>query len=188
MILRNLLRKQQNKTHLKNKENDTMSKNIKNLNLSSPWTIFYREIQAMFGKDPDIKISYDEDAYVIKLYVTGTDKANALSQLLPVEKEFGNVVLKIIVIPANNEVLTDEELFNMAFAGNPVFDYAVHSGGDTIVGNNTYVVFKKEVVQYFNDSLNDLHGLCSTLHQEIAKDVFGTKTGLYYCTNIEAEA
>ena len=162
-----------------------MSKNIKNLNLSSPWEIYYKEICAMFGKDEDIKIVFDNDKYVIKLYVTGTDKANALTKLLPVEKSFGNVTVKTTVIPANNEVLTDEELYNMAFDGNPVFDFAVHGRGTGIVSDNTYVVFKKEVVQYFNDSLNDINGLCSTLYQEIAKDIFGSKTGICYCTSFE---
>lgn len=162
-----------------------MSKNIKNLNLSSPWEIYYKEICAMFSKDEDIKITFDDDEYVIKLYVNGTDKANALTKLLPMEKTFGNITVRVDVIPANNEVLTDDELFNMAFDGNPVFDFAVHGRGTGIVSDSTYVVFKKEVVQYFNDSLDDINGLCSTLYQEIAKDIFGSKTGVHFCTSCE---
>ena len=32
----------------------------------------------------------------------------------------------------------------------------------------TYVIFKNCVVQFFNDNLNDAHGLISTLYQNIA--------------------
>ena len=49
----------------------------------------------------------------------------------------------------------------------------------------TYVVFKKEVVQYFNDSLGDIHGVCSTLMQDIAKDIFEDTEGVYFCTDTE---
>lgn len=159
-----------------------MSKNIKNVGLASPWVIFYHEIQALFKEDKDIKITFDEDNYIIKLYVTGTDKAEALEKLLPQEKQFGNVTLKIMIIPANNTDPTYKELYERAFAGNPVFSYA-SNGYNGITADNTYIVFKKEVVQYYNDSLKDINGVCSTLHQEIAKDVFGEMPGICYCTD-----
>lgn len=159
-----------------------MSRNIKNVNLSSPWVIFYNEIKSLFAEDKDIKITYDEENNIIKLYVTGTDKAEALTELLPTEKEFGNIVLKIEIIPANNTNPSYKELYERAFAGNPIFSYA-SNGYNGITADNTYVVFRKEVVQYYNDSLKDINGLCSTLHQEIAKDVFGETQGLCFCTD-----
>ncbi len=159
-----------------------MSKNIKNVGLASPWVIFYHEIQALFREDKDIKMTFDEENYIIKLYVTGTDKAEALEKLLPQEKQFGNVTLKILIIPANNTDPTYKELYERAFAGNPVFSYA-SNGYNGITADNTYIVFKKEVVQYYNDSLKDINGMCSTLHQEIAKDVFGEMPGICYCTD-----
>lgn len=177
MNLQKQLRKQ-----LKNKGEIVMSKNIKNLNLSSPWVVFYREIEKMFEKDNAIKIILDEDNHIIKLYVEGTDKAMALSRLLPTEKTFGNITVKVQVIPANNEDPTDEELFKMAFEGNNALAF-VANGNNEITRGDTYVVFSKEVVQYYNDSLSDLNGICSTLYQDIAKDIFGTKTGLHFCTN-----
>ena len=50
-----------------------------------------------------------------------------------------------------------------------------------------YVVFKNCVVQFFNDNLNDAHGLISTLYQDIAADILdGPGTiGVYYCTDVE---
>ena len=51
----------------------------------------------------------------------------------------------------------------------------------------TYVVFKNCVVQFFNDNLNDCHGIVSTLYQDIASEVFGDAgvTNVYYNTDVE---
>lgn len=49
----------------------------------------------------------------------------------------------------------------------------------------TYVVFKNCVVQFFNDNLNDPHGIISTLYQEIAEEVLESVPNTYYCTDIE---
>lgn len=154
----------------------------KKLDLSSPWVIFYKEMSKMFEMDSEVKLEYDEDNYEIKLFVENTDKANALMQLLPEEKEFGNVTVKITVIPANKENMTYEELYKAAFKNNPVVSYITRGGGDYITQNETYVVFEAEVVQYFNDDLGDINRIKSTLYQDIAPDIFEHKTGVHYCT------
>jgi len=48
----------------------------------------------------------------------------------------------------------------------------------------TYVVFKPEIIQYYTDSLADARGICSTLNQEIAKDIFGEIPGVFFCTDL----
>lgn len=151
--------------------------------LSAPWVTYAREINEMFGRDPQIKVEYDEDNVEVKLYVENPDKAEAITQLLPVEKFFGGVSLKITVIPANNFNSAAKSLFDRAFDGNPVFAHTSEFQG---LYNQpvTYVVFKKAVVQYFSDNLGDEHGLTSTLYQDIAKDLFEVN-GVCYCTDIE---
>ena len=54
----------------------------------------------------------------------------------------------------------------------------------------TYVVFKNCVVQFFNDNLNDCHGLISTLYQDIAAEIFedANLNGVYYNTDVERGA
>ena len=155
-------------------------------NLSTPWAEYYRELEALFKHDPAIKIGFDEDEYIINLYVDGGLKAEALAELLPSEKVFGNVTLKVNVIPAN--VVKDDKtsLFKAAFEGNPVFSYAVKPEG-ILVPNFSFVVFKNEVVQYFNDNLGDVNGNRSTLYQEIAKDVFEDHEGVFFCTDTPKE-
>ena len=151
--------------------------------LSSPWIKFYREIEALFKEDPEIKIVYDEDEPEVKLYVENTEKAEAIAQLLPAAKAFGNVVLKITIIPANALGESPKaSLFRKAFKGNPAFSFIASVEG-IFTNPISYVVFKNKVVQFFNDDLSDINGNCSTLYQELAKDVFGETDGIFFCTD-----
>ena len=154
-----------------------------NLNLSAPWVTYYRKLEALFGKDPDIRVEYDEDEIEVKMYVENATKADAITQLLPAEKAFGGIVLKITVIPANKLTASRADLIATAFEGNPVYSYGVTVDG---VSSNpfNYVVFKNEVVQFYNDQLNDVNGNISTLYQDIAKEVLGESEGIYFCTDL----
>ena len=155
------------------------------MKLSPPWITFVSEIKAMFGEDPEIKITYDEDTYTLKLYVDNTDKAEALAKLIPDKKEYGNVVVKVEIIPADSSEDTGEQLFKKAFAGNPVMKDVVSF--ESPFGVVTYAVFEKKVVQFYNDQMDDINGNRSTLFQEIAKNVFGTDHEVFYCTEADAE-
>ena len=152
------------------------------LNLSPPWLTYYHEIEAMFKQDPEIKVHYDEEDCEVKLYVDNADKAYALSVLIPPEKEFGNVTLKVTVIPANTPE-KDIDIFEKAFRGNPVLNYI--RGGAGPFGDINYAVFQNKVVQFFNDDISDAHGVKSTLYQDIAKDIFGLVDGVFFCTDVE---
>lgn len=155
---------------------------IHNVKLSSPWAQYYEKVKAMFGDDPEIKIVFDEENYILKLFVDNTDKADAIQFLLPPQVVFGNVVLEVQVIPPKKEDMNILDIFDVAFKGNPALDFtnrATTSGG----GQFNYVVFKKEVVQFFNDSLADISGRDSTLFQDIAADIFKPLENVHYCTN-----
>ena len=149
--------------------------------LSSPWVIFYREIEALFKDDPAISVDYDEDTKTIKLYVEGAEKADALAQLLPTERKFGNITVKIDVIPSNLGEPSKLQLFQKAFDGNPALSYIHESVG---VFDFDYVVFKAKVVQYLSDNTGDVNRLTSTLYQDIAKDVFEDTQGVFFCADI----
>lgn len=149
-----------------------------NMKLSPPWCIFYREIQALFGDDPEVHVVYDEQAEIVKVYVDNDEKAEVLSQLLPTKKMFGRVGLDIQVVPANGKKYStdvpekvDAEMFEKAFKGNPVFSYA-KTFRNLFQFEATYVVFVPEVVQFYTDDISDIHGFRSTLYEEIARDVF----------------
>ena len=160
------------------------------LKLSSPWVIFYREVNAMFEHDDEIHVLFDEDANEIKLFVDNATKADALTRLLPTVKQFGNVELKLTVIPADGgkpqfemDNLDIDELFELAFEGNEAYCFSETIHG-IIMNNVTYVIWKKEVVQYFTDNIGDYHGITSILYQDIARDIFYNLEGVYFCTDI----
>lgn len=52
------------------------------LKLSAPWVLIYRQINAMFAKDPDIRVVFDEENAKISLYAADCDKAAALDKIL----------------------------------------------------------------------------------------------------------
>ena len=163
-----------------------MSDNInsKNLNIYSPWVCYAKEIEALFGEDPDIKIVYDNDNLVLKLYVNGDTKANAIEKLLPSEQAFGDVILKINIIPSNEFLNTRAGIIEAAFKGNPAYLYQKTVTG-AFTNPVTYVVFKNKVVQYGIDSLKDINGLRSTLYQDIATELVGEEEGVFFCTEKE---
>lgn len=153
---------------------------MEKFNLSAPWITFVHEVTALFEDDPDIRIKFDSQSLTLKLFVEDPYKADAIKELLPEEKMFGEVPLKIEVVPANREV-TKADLFNRAFSGNPALQFVFTS--DSMFGPVSYIVFTNKVVQFFNDQMDDINGNKSTLFQDIAKDVFGTDHGVFYCTD-----
>lgn len=158
------------------------------VNLSSPWCILYREISAMFAEDKDVKVVLDDEKYTISVYVEDPVKAEAISMLLAPERYYGNIHVKVLVIPANGKSAEPlgslEDVFQAAFKGNAALSYTKRIDLP-MLNNNVYVVFKNAVVQYFNDDLRDVNGFCSTLYQEIAKDIFADIDGasICYCTD-----
>ena len=155
------------------------------MKLSPPWLTFYHELEQLFGQDEEIKLVFDESTYHIKLYVDDTDKANALAILLPVERQFGNITVKISIYPPNLAEGESLDLFEKAFAGNPILKGTASAQG--IYAGLKYVIFENKVVQFFNDNLDDAHGVKSTLYQDIAKDVFGDTDGIFFCTDLAYE-
>jgi len=148
--------------------------------LSAPWTIYTNQIKALFKQDKNVNVVYDETNYTIKIYVNGETKAKAIRALIPATKQFGNIEVKVDVVPSNVENMSRIELIKAAFEGNPAL-HDIATGelfGQTIY----YAVMEKRVVQYFNDDISDANGICSTLYQDLAKEIFGEEGGVYFCT------
>ena len=153
---------------------------MEKVKLSPPWCTFVSELKALFGEDKDIRIQFDEDEYEVKLFVDDPAKADALMQLITPQRVYGNVVLKVTVVPANSAEESDADLIETAFKGNPVLKEMMRL--QTPFGEYDYAVFRKDVVQFYNDNLCDPHGNESTLYEEIARDVFG-ESGVFFCTD-----
>ena len=100
-------------------------------------------------------------------------------------KEFGNVTVQIVVIPSNNLLQSSpDDLFRRAFYYNDAVTSVEITKDIPGFPCLTYVIFAKEVVQYFTDNLGDYYGITSTLYQDIAKDIFVNTEGVYFCTDV----
>lgn len=159
-------------------------KKDKEISLSAPWYTYFHELEALFGKDSDVVLRLDEDNLIITLYVHNDEKAYALSQLLPTIKEFGSISVRVRVVPANNKYESDYELLLKAFKDNPVFAAGVKEE----MTDMNYILFKKEVVQFYNDQFDDPRGYRSTLYKTIADDVFAGVNDVFFSTDYYGNA
>ena len=161
------------------------------LKLSAPWTTLYREINALFEKDPDVTVFYDEDNAEIKLFVDDEIKAMSLDTILPTHKTYGNIQVKITVVPPNHLKATSflsnddlKEKFEQAFKDNPVFSKA--TAINTVFSDYMlFVEFAPIVIQFYNDEMSSLYGLKTTLFHDIAKDIFELNGVFYNISKIE---
>lgn len=153
------------------------------MGLTPPWIEYYNELEVMFKEDPEVKVLYYEDDYKVKLFVDNDKKATALSMLIPEKKVFGNIVMSIEIVPANGKLSSVAATYRDAFENNRVVSdiREIEFFGTTY----TYVVFVPEVVQYWTDNISDLHGLRSTLYQDVAKDLFDC-SNVFFCTDLAA--
>ena len=158
------------------------------LNMSAPWYVYYNELCALFKEDIEVHIVYDEMDQIINIYVENQAKADAMDEMLPKVMTFGSIDLEINVVPANNLSARRSRgsILKDLFYGNTICEDIVTIEG-VFTNPLTYVIFRKEVVQYYNDDLGDAHGVCSTLYQDIAKRIFKEMPDVYYCTSVGAK-
>ena len=159
---------------------------MKKTKLSAPWVVFYRKIEALFSEDPDVSVRFDEEDMNVIVRVKGTEKAAAIAALLPISRTFGDVKARVTVVPANSDDVHNLlDILRKAFDGNKALEYVTHE--KTMFGEMNYAVFANKVVQFFNDDISDLHGVCSTLYQDLAKDLLCTGSAVKWCTALPDE-
>ena len=149
--------------------------NQENLKLSAPWEIYCRKLQALFSKDPEIVVSdiaQRGGARVMIIQTCNVDKYNALKQVFPSVKYFGDAALQIdIRMPNEDEFKLDpQNLMEDLFDGNEAVDKVCVSL-DPFGNEQTYVMFRPEVMQFFNDNIRDYNGICTTVAENLARDV-----------------
>lgn len=154
-----------------------------NFELSPPWVTYYRELNELFKNDKEVFIEYDEDKIEIKITTLKYEKSLALKKVLPNEKDFSGVVLKINIVYEEPK-MDITGAFNELAVNNPVFKlvYSFPTSTNPII----YVMFAKEVVQYWNDDMSDPHGVTSTLYEAIARNIFTSRENVIFSTESEA--
>lgn len=158
------------------------------LKLQSPWVTHYEKIRELFKNDKEIKLVWDDDSANLTMYIDNPNKANVLRSMIPQTKTFGNVTMTIDIIPSNscNFVAHTNPYIEHAFAGNPIYHFSKTFPNAFMTNPITYVVFAKEVIQYYNDDLGDLFGNANCLAEDLARDVLENNVdGIFFCTDIE---
>ena len=155
------------------------------ISLSAPWETFYHEIEQLFAYDNDVKIAIEDgdENKTVTLYVSGKRKYEALTELLQMEKTFGNITVAINVVPANKENYDSEDILNLykdAFEGNDAVADILCKGfpGSSAI----YVMFQKDVAQFYNDDVSDPRGIKSMLYADLAKAVLSDRAGVFFST------
>jgi len=152
------------------------------LRLSPPWHTFFNFVKHAIGKDRQVKVlemkEVSEVDFLIQIETKDKDKALALATILEPYKEFGNIKVYVevlcfgkVVMPSEKKqnVCTLMNFYEKAFGAN---DYFVHVEFKDFFGNMMlFPVFKKEVIQFFNDNLADLYQNFNGVVADVFKEI-----------------
>lgn len=156
---------------------------------SPPWYTYHHKLVAMFSRDKDVRVrdlaELGEGRYETLILVNEIRKAQALKTLLK-QPEMGNITFHITILgPDENGGIPGSphyqewELFENALTGNDCF---VGIDKDTLgYFSMKYCIFKKDVIQFWNDNLADYKGNISCLMESIAREIFNSEE-IQFCT------
>ena len=142
------------------------------LGISSPWMTYYKKLVALFGDDPELEVSWKEEGEEKSVIIasTNTFKIMALEKLLDPKITFGNIILTIKCLVKDGSEESVSAIFKTAFAGNPHISKVIDQETMGCI-EQTFVLFKPEVIQFFNDDITDYHGNWNGLSEDIMRDV-----------------
>ncbi len=158
--------------------------------LEAPWYTFRKKVEALFGRDPDIRVGEVVETkdgktdYTFDLEIRSHEKFIALDRVMPKVKTFGGVTLGICLYDAENSCGEDSPaaLYQTIFEGNPLVK-DIQDVSDFTGTPHCYVRFRPEVLQFFDDNTADFNGNWSGLAQDIAGEVFADEyRGVHFCT------
>ena len=152
--------------------------------LSAPWETYTRKLRALFSTDDEIEVLDVDSDYRLVIIAKNHRKFDALCQLLPPTKTFGNVTISICIEDQDeNENANYSQLIEDLFKDNTHFK-EVKKVIDATGTEHDFVMFYPEVLQFFNDNMFDYNGFWSGLAQDIARDVFdeAASNGVHFCT------
>lgn len=157
----------------------------KQVGLSSPWETIHKQIIALLGPDTEVHVGSiyegNGNTYVFDICSKNGKKIAALEKVLKSHFDLGNVTLAINFIHERDDEEVTAQDYKDAFEGNSNFvDTVVTSKG--LFQDLTYVIFAKEILQFFNDDLSDLYGNMSIIVADAAKQVCNVGENMYFST------
>lgn len=169
------------------------------IKLSPPWFTFANEIKYTYGMSPYVHV---EDLvqvgnnYELPITVCNNKIATALRQILPLNRDFGGVIVNVIIytsskmiVPIENIEYTPETLAdtictalyrNSLFVGTILTEGKFNPEQIDILGQ-VVVIIKKYIIQFYNDDISDI---CNNYNQ-IAAIVFSDISNLSYAVDLD---
>lgn len=164
--------------------------------LSPPWYTLWNEINASIGNDPDVTVKpldTQQSPFIVPVQVGSHEKAEAIASILDLRHIIGNITVDVEIRDQTGTIVspkvpqTTEELAKMmetALGGNGWFSEVIarpiYPQGPEVI----YPVFKKEVIQFFNDDLSDVYSNYNNVAAFVFKDVLNGAPGGFsvYCS------
>ena len=151
----------------------------KTLRLSPPWYTYFNLIKHSIGRDRCVEVLDMEEMpsgdFSVSIDVKDRNKALALSAIIVPAKSFGRIDVYTSILHCGRAVTPSEQPQNLrtlirtveeALNTNHYFE-CVKSG--RLFGSNIiFPIFKKSVIQFFNDDLSDFYNNFNG----VAADVF----------------
>lgn len=155
-----------------------------NVKLSPPWDGHMSMLASFFAGDGRVKVGYCDDTRTGTIEVLDSRMYDALSQVLRTSIRFGNVTLKLNLVPKFEPKvcpkMTDLEALKVVLAQNPAFSKVKVQ--KAAAGAFVFVLFKPVVLQWYNDNLGNPWKLTTSTHELQADRVFKRGLGVSFTT------
>ena len=124
-----------------------------NLKLAAPWYTYQKKVNALFDRDPEIKVGdiiLPEDGradYLFDIEIRNHEKFLALDRVFPKCVQFGNITLAINLYDEENDTGADDvlTLYETIFRGNPIVK-DVRTAIDHMGTKHGFIRFQPEVI------------------------------------------
>lgn len=163
-----------------------MAKKNETVKMSPPWDGYMNMLASFFRGDDRIRVGCGTDKRVGTVAVFDSKMYAALEQVLKTRVRFGNVVLRINIVPADGlkafkGEMTDLEALRCVLSKNPAF--AKFVSRKTELGNFVYCMFKPVVLMWHNDNPASPYKQTASVYETAALEVFkSAKIGISYAT------
>ena len=154
--------------------------------IEAPWYNYFKKVYNLFKEDSELVIDNElvenkDGSFEFTISSKNGDKLWAIERLLGYGCVFGNTRVIIKYGYENKQEEDWANVYRTAFAGNPLFQ-EVAEYSMPIVGTNTYAIFKKNIISFYDDNLSDYHGNSHYIVADVVRDVIA-EPHMYICTS-----
>ncbi len=137
--------------------------------LSPPWYTLWNKVKYSIGEDPEVVVGdlqTQSDPFIIPIRVDNRQKAQALASIMNPSYSLGNIHINVEISDSSGKIISPinptspeqlSEMVQTGLQGNHLFLKVVTQPLFPNARLIVFPVFKKEVIQFYNDDLSDLY-------------------------------